>query len=345
MPLKDDKKKTDAGKSAKKDKGPVNKSGGKATKKKWSEDKVRDKLNHLVLFDKLHTTNSVFLFNLYSSDKYGPSTSSRIRSKDAPLGVLPALKPQGPQESGMATTGRNPPRPRVSPSPLKLLLLLGCCLLVAGKDKGAAGREAAPASGPTGGSSGRFVSPEQHACRWQLLVPAPGAPTGGELALRCQAPGGARLHCAYRGHPERCATSGARRSHYWRRLLGALRRKPQPCLDPTPLPPRLCARKKADAEPHPPARPTLSARRAQQSRSRVQSRARPRQPVRSGSSPPEEKPSRAKTSTNGRKAGSNPVPESPAVANGLDQNTELTETYCAEKWHSLCNFFVNFWNG
>uniref|UniRef100_A0A2K6NDZ5 40S ribosomal protein S25 n=1 Tax=Rhinopithecus roxellana TaxID=61622 RepID=A0A2K6NDZ5_RHIRO len=52
MPPKDDKKKKDAGKSAKKDKDSVNKSGGKAKKKKWSKGKVRDKLNNLVLFDK-----------------------------------------------------------------------------------------------------------------------------------------------------------------------------------------------------------------------------------------------------------------------------------------------------
>ncbi|KAJ1068203.1 hypothetical protein K5549_007491 [Capra hircus] len=52
MPPKDDKKKKDVGKSAKKDKHPVNKSRGKAKKKKWSKGKVRDKLNKLVLFDK-----------------------------------------------------------------------------------------------------------------------------------------------------------------------------------------------------------------------------------------------------------------------------------------------------
>ena len=52
MPPKDDKKKKDAGKSAKKDKDPVNKSGGKA-KKKWSKDRVWDQLNNLDLFDKL----------------------------------------------------------------------------------------------------------------------------------------------------------------------------------------------------------------------------------------------------------------------------------------------------
>ncbi|RXN32611.1 glucose-6-phosphate exchanger SLC37A4-like protein [Labeo rohita] len=50
-PPKDTKQKKDTGKS-KKDKDPVNKSGGKAKKKKWSKGKVRDKLNNLVLFDK-----------------------------------------------------------------------------------------------------------------------------------------------------------------------------------------------------------------------------------------------------------------------------------------------------
>ncbi|XP_059112028.1 small ribosomal subunit protein eS25-like [Peromyscus eremicus] len=53
MPPKDDKKKKkDAGKSAKNDKDPVNKAGGRATKKKGSKGKVRDKLNNLVLSDK-----------------------------------------------------------------------------------------------------------------------------------------------------------------------------------------------------------------------------------------------------------------------------------------------------
>ncbi|XP_038166701.1 40S ribosomal protein S25-like [Arvicola amphibius] len=52
MPPKDDNKKKDDGKSAKKDKGPVNKSGGKAKKKKLSKGKVQGKFNNPVLFDK-----------------------------------------------------------------------------------------------------------------------------------------------------------------------------------------------------------------------------------------------------------------------------------------------------
>ncbi|XP_014443264.1 40S ribosomal protein S25-like [Tupaia chinensis] len=49
---KDDKRKKDNRQSAKKDKDPMNESGGKAKKKKWSKGKIRDKLNNLLLFDK-----------------------------------------------------------------------------------------------------------------------------------------------------------------------------------------------------------------------------------------------------------------------------------------------------
>ncbi|ELK37400.1 PREDICTED: 40S ribosomal protein S25 [Myotis davidii] len=49
---KDDKKKKDAGKSAKKDKHLREQVQGKAEKKKLSKGKVWDKLNNLVLFDK-----------------------------------------------------------------------------------------------------------------------------------------------------------------------------------------------------------------------------------------------------------------------------------------------------
>ncbi|XP_036900646.1 40S ribosomal protein S25-like, partial [Sturnira hondurensis] len=52
VPPKDDTKKKDAGKSAKKGKDPVNNKPGVKARKKWSKGKARDKLNNLVLFDK-----------------------------------------------------------------------------------------------------------------------------------------------------------------------------------------------------------------------------------------------------------------------------------------------------
>ncbi|KAM6183375.1 fibroblast growth factor-binding protein 3 [Erethizon dorsatum] len=241
----------------------------------------------------------------------------------------------------------SPPRLRASLS--LLLLLAGCLLAAAARDKAAAGSAAQRAPGPGSGSSGRFVSPEQHACSWQLLLPTPGAAAGGEVGLRCRGPDGARHECAYRGEPERCAAYGARRAHYWKQVLGALRRKRRPCHDPAPLRARLCAGKKGHgaelrlvphaAPSHGPAAHDFP----EEPRLRARSRGWPQ------SSLPKEKTSEKKTKGGKRKAASDPGEERPMGTgpdpDGLDGNSELTETYCAEKWHSVCNFFVNFWNG
>lgn len=246
---------------------------------------------------------------------------------------------------------------------LSLLLLGGCLLAAAGRDKGVGGRAAESAWGHTGGSSGRFVSPERHTCSWQLLLPVPGQVAGSELALLCQGPDGARQQCAYRGEPERCAAYATRGSHYWKQVLDRLRKKRRPCQDPAPLKARLCAGKKGHrAElrlvPHAfsPAGPTAAGY-LQDLKPRARSWGQPQEPaIRPAarvppppSSPPKGKPSKKKTKGGKRKAASASVEERPLGTrpdpDGLDENTKLTETYCAEKWHSLCNFFVNFWNG
>ncbi|EHB13115.1 Fibroblast growth factor-binding protein 3 [Heterocephalus glaber] len=80
-------------------------------------------------------------------------------------------------------------------------------------------------------------------------------------------------------------------------------------------------------------------------------RVRARSPGRSLSSRPKEKTSEKKTKGGKRKTASDPGEERPVRTgpnpDGLDENdnAELTETYCDEKWHSVCNFFLNFWNG
>lgn len=219
------------------------------------------------------------------------------------------------------------------------------------------------AQSPTGGSSGRFLSPERHTCSWQLLPPARAPAAGSELALRCQGPDGARHQCAYRGEPERCAAYAARRSHYWKQVLGGLRKKRRPCQDPAPLKARLCAGKKGHGAelrlvPHasPPAGPTAVGT-PRNPKPRARSRGLPRGPAigfaarvpPAPSAPPKGKSSEKKAKGGRRKVASAPHEERPLGTrpdpDGLDENAKLTETYCAEKWHSLCNFFVNFWNG
>ncbi|EFB20898.1 hypothetical protein PANDA_004206, partial [Ailuropoda melanoleuca] len=207
----------------------------------------------------------------------------------------------------------SPLRLQASLSLLLLLLLGGCLLVAARRDKGAAGSAAEPASGPAGGSSGRFVSPERHACSWQLV-------------------------------------------------LGGLRKKRRPCQDPAPLKARLCAGKKGHGaelrlvpQGSSPVRPTAAGfPRDPEPQARSRERLREPAPAPAGgarlpaSKSPRGKPSE-KTKAGKRKVASDPEEERPLGTgpdpDGLDENAKLTETYCAEKWHSLCNFFVNFWNG
>ncbi|KAM7073247.1 fibroblast growth factor-binding protein 3 [Molossus nigricans] len=260
----------------------------------------------------------------------------------------------------------SPLRLRASFSLLLLLLLLllgGCLLAAARRDEEAAGSAAESVRGPAGGSSGRFISLARHACSWQLLLPAPGRAVGSELSLRCQGPDGERQQCAYHGEPQRCAAYAARGSHYWKQVLGRLRKKRRPCQDPAPLKARLCAGKKGHgaelrlvSPASPPASPTAAGF-SRDFKPRARSRERPREPaIRPASrvppppsARPKGKPLEKKTKGSKRKVASDPDDErllgTGPDPDGLDENAKLTETYCAEKWHSLCNFLVSFWNG
>lgn len=237
----------------------------------------------------------------------------------------------------------SPPTLRTCVSlPLVLLLLCGGCVVAASR------RDTEPAPSPT---RGRFVSPERHSCSWRLLLPITGV---AELALRCQGPDGAYQQCTYSGTPERCTAYAARRAHYWKQVLGALRRKRSPCLEPAPLQARVCAGRKgqgAELRLRSAASPPASF--PPDPKPRVRSRGRSRNPhlKRSKGTPPSQSREKHSGVTQGGKKKMDSEAEkgqnlgTRADPDGLDENAQLTETYCAEEWHSLCDFFVNFWNG
>ncbi|XP_012578862.1 PREDICTED: fibroblast growth factor-binding protein 3 [Condylura cristata] len=281
---------------------------------------------------------------------------------DAALPALSPLTSRGSQKSSAECRRRGAMSLSRLRTSLMLLLLSTCLLASAGSAKGVAGRASERVPGPAGGSSGRFVSPERHACSWQLLLSAPGREAGSELALRCQGPDGARHHCAYRGEPERCADYAARRSHYWKQVLSGLRKKRLPCHDPAPLKARLCAGKKGHRaelrlvpQGFSPARSTALVIRPEPkpwAKGRGRPRGRSLGPSAWAPPPPsmapKGKPSEEAKAGKRKAASDHDVGLSPGTQpdpDGLEENAKLTETYCAEKWHSLCNFFVNFWNG
>ncbi|KAM4896534.1 fibroblast growth factor-binding protein 3 [Sylvia borin] len=166
---------------------------------------------------------------------------------------------------------------------LPLALLALAALGAAG---GGAEREAAEEA-----RAGRFSTPEQHRCRWELRSAAGAS----ELRLSCRAAGGgAARSCAYRGEPRRCPAFGARSRQYWRQILSRLRRRQHPCAPGAPLSARLCGPGRAPPE--------------------AQLRLLP-----------------------------DPGPATPLPA--PEPSEDPAHTYCAERWHSLCSFFVGFWEG
>uniref|UniRef100_A0A8C0GZW0 Fibroblast growth factor binding protein 3 n=1 Tax=Chelonoidis abingdonii TaxID=106734 RepID=A0A8C0GZW0_CHEAB len=203
------------------------------------------------------------------------------------------------------------------------LLLLGCLGGAAsGQARGAGEKAERPAPWA---QAGQFSTREQHVCSWQLVR----GEEATELQLSCQAPGeggSEGLRCAYRGQPERCAAYGAKSRQYWKQILGKLRRKRHPCQDGSPLKARLCSSKKGPPEAQlrlAPPSPSPAAAGGPRGKA-GKKKGGPGSPV-----PPERRPPTA---------GGNPEPPT-------ELSEDLAETYCAEQWHSLCSFFVNFWNG
>ncbi|KAM9380119.1 fibroblast growth factor-binding protein 3 [Phaethornis superciliosus] len=152
---------------------------------------------------------------------------------------------------------------------------------------------AASGTGGEAAQTGRFSTPEQHRCSWELRSAAGEA---SELRLSCRTPGdGGARSCAYRGEPRLCPAYGARSRRYWRQVLGRLRRRRRhPCDPGGSLSPRLCGPGRAPPEAQLRLAPGL------------------------GTSPP--------SATAG-------------------PTGDPTQTYCGERWHSLCSFFVRFWEG
>ncbi|XP_065699663.1 fibroblast growth factor-binding protein 3 [Patagioenas fasciata] len=167
------------------------------------------------------------------------------------------------------------------------LLPVLLALAALGAAAAARGREAEEAV-----QAGRFSTPEQHRCSWELRSEAGAS----ELRLSCRPPagGGAGRSCVYRGEPRRCPAYDARSRQYWRQILGKLRRRRHPCAQGGPLSARLCGPGRAPPEAH----------------LRLL-----------------------------------PAPGSSPTAAAPEPTGDPAETYCAERWHSLCSFFVGFFEG
>lgn len=254
------------------------------------------------------------------------------------------------------------------PQTLPLILLFLSCL------EGTTGRKGSEKTKPSSprAHSGQFSTSEKHLCSWELTSKEGVT----ELLLSCHQPeedSSRALQCMYRGQPEWCAAYRSKGRQFWKQILGKLRRKRHPCQDASPLTSRLCSSKKgaSEAQLHlvPPSLSTaapLATEGIARGRAKGKGHAKdpsvphkppqtPRARVINGSAKADIPDKRRK---GGKKKGapsSTVVPtlsprKWPTIVTGSSEeptelNAAVAETYCAEKWHSLCHFFVNFWNG
>uniref|UniRef100_A0A670ZIY9 Fibroblast growth factor binding protein 3 n=1 Tax=Pseudonaja textilis TaxID=8673 RepID=A0A670ZIY9_PSETE len=195
-----------------------------------------------------------------------------------------------------------------------------------------------------------------------------------ELRKRCLTCRIFPQRCIYRGQPELCAAYSAKGRQFWKQILGKLRRKHHPCQDTSPLKSRLCSSKKEtpEAQLHlvqtTPSTdvPVVTASATQGSprgkshdKNLLASQGSPQahqdriitKPAKNGALKKQKKAGKRKGNPNSPAAPTHPAHRQPttAVVEGTVRPTELNadvvDAYCEEKWHSLCNFFVNFWNG
>ncbi|XP_020658870.3 fibroblast growth factor-binding protein 3 [Pogona vitticeps] len=247
------------------------------------------------------------------------------------------------------------------------LLFLSCLESSTGRKSKESNEKAKLAS--AWAQSGQFSTRDKHLCTWQLITKEAAT----EIELSCHLPEediNQGQQCVYRGQPELCSAYSSKGRQFWKQILGKLRKKHHPCRDSSPLKSRLCSGKKGGSEAQlhlVTATPSTEAPVATASPAKVK----PKGKARAKDPPAVEKAARdqvlphpgkthppEKRNKGGKRKGnssSSMAPTQPpnwhstAALEGTEQPTELNadvvEAYCEEKWHSLCNFFVNFWNG
>ncbi|XP_013921997.1 PREDICTED: fibroblast growth factor-binding protein 3 [Thamnophis sirtalis] len=218
--------------------------------------------------------------------------------------------------------------------------------------------------------SGQFSTRDKHLCNWQLIS----GERDTELQITCHPAEGEAQRCVYRGQPELCAAYGAKGHQFWKQILGKLRRKRHPCQDTSPLKSRLCSSKKdtPGAQLHlvqtlPSTEVPVATASVTQGSPEGKSRGKnlpalqrsPQahrdmtvtNPAKNGALKKQKKGGKRKGNPNSSVVPTRPAHRKPTTtvvevtARPTELNADVVDAYCEEKWHSLCNFFVNFWNG
>ncbi|XP_044155253.1 fibroblast growth factor-binding protein 3 [Bufo gargarizans] len=201
--------------------------------------------------------------------------------------------------------------------------------------------------------AGQFSTKHKHECSWKIVGDATVS-----FTVNCNVPGDSSYNCTYEGEPQKCPLYTTKAKNYWRQILGKFRKMKNMCEDRT-LKSRLCKKTEAVESQLLKVDGEVVADKSK-GKSRIKEpgkepEGRARNPE-GNKNVDDEKKSGSKKKRLETKFNLKPYP-SPSPS-GLELTTarevnddivelneNLAETYCAEKWHSVCSFFVNFWNG
>ncbi|XP_062320094.1 fibroblast growth factor-binding protein 2 [Osmerus eperlanus] len=239
--------------------------------------------------------------------------------------------------------------------PWTLTLLLLCLPALPGSQSKRQSSEPSPTSAavakpPRNKSvpgSGELSTKDGHRCTWE---------TSGEgvvsLLIRCSftPPGEGQEEesywCRYAGQPDLCPAYGAKSSQYWKQLVGKLKKRRRACDGEKVLKTRTC--KKAPAEAH-----MKLAQRSGEEEGETRKGGGGKKKSSETQAPEvmterkkEEKKEEMKEEKGEEKkedmdlAGF-PLEREEGEVNDMDP----VEDYCAEGWHSVCSFFVRFFEG
>lgn len=147
-----------------------------------------------------------------------------------------------------------------------------------------------------------------------------------------------RYWCRYAGKPDLCQGYGLKSSQYWKQLVGKLKKRQNACEGEKVLKAKTC--KKAPAEAH----MKLAQRSEEEER-------------KGGKEGGKKKVSPASKSSDGgkserrKKKGEEEEEKKKAEElagfeeEGYVNDMEPVQSYCSEGWHTVCSFFVKFFEG
>ncbi|XP_066549732.1 fibroblast growth factor-binding protein 2 [Amia ocellicauda] len=176
-------------------------------------------------------------------------------------------------------------------------------------------------------SSGELITKDNHRCTWE---------TSGEgevsLFINCNHQD-QTYWCRYTGQPDLCTSYNVKSSQYWKQVVSKLKKKKNACEGDKILKTRIC--KKAPIESH----MKLTGK------SGADRKVEEKENARAGG-----KKKETTTQLNDRKREKKPsTSEKDDFGEVNDENLESemepVENYCADGWHSVCSFFVKFFDG